>query len=427
LRILWLKTELLHPVDKGGKIRTYQMLKALKREHHVTYLTLDDGSAAPDAFEKADEYCHELVRVPHRTREKFSAGFYAELAANLFSPLPYFMKKYESAAMRREVAERVGSGDFDVVVCDFLNPAVNVPANLGVPAVLFEHNVEAMIWRRHQEVQTNPLKKAYLYGQWRKAFRYERAACRRFDFVVTVSRDDTETIRRDYGVETAADVPTGVDTEFFRPAGGVETEPHTLVFTGSMDWLPNEDAIQYFTREILPLVRERVPEVRLTVVGRKPYASLVELAKRDPSVVVTGRVEDVRPYMERAAAYVVPIRVGGGTRLKIYEAMAMEKPVVSTTVGAEGLPLRDGEDLILADTPRAFADAVVRVLTDAETARGLGTRAAEKVRAQFGWDKVAAVFADLCARAVASPARGLAADVGDGLGGHVPGDVRQEG
>jgi glycosyltransferase involved in cell wall biosynthesis len=402
LRILWLKTELLHPVDKGGKIRTYQMLKALKREHYVTYLTLDDGTADSDAVERAEEYCHELVRIRHSTREKFSAGFYAELAANLFSPLPYFMKKYESAEMRREVAERARAGDFDVLVCDFLNPAVNVPHALPVPTVLFQHNVEAMIWKRHYEVQTHPLKKAYLYGQWRKAFAYERAACRRFDMVVTVSRDDTETIRNDYGVPNVSDVPTGVDTEFFRPVEGVSVEPDSLVFTGSMDWLPNEDAIQFFTREIMPLIRERRPEVKLTVVGRKPYASLLELSKRDPSIIVTGRVEDVRPFMERAAAYIVPIRIGGGTRLKIYEAMAMEKPVVSTTVGAEGLPVRDGEDLLIADTPRAFADAVVRVLTDAELARGLGERSASTVREQFGWDKVAAVFAEACGRAAKS-------------------------
>jgi glycosyltransferase involved in cell wall biosynthesis len=402
LRILWLKTELLHPVDKGGKIRTYQMLKALKREHYVTYLTLDDGTADSDAVERATEYCHELVRIRHSTREKFSAGFYAELAANLFSSLPYFMKKYESAEMRREVAERARAGDFDVLVCDFLNPAVNVPHALPVPTVLFQHNVEAMIWKRHYEVQTHPLKKAYLYGQWRKAFAYERAACRRFDMVVTVSRDDTETIRNDYGVPNVSDVPTGVDTEFFRPVEGVSVEPDSLVFTGSMDWLPNEDAIQFFTREIMPLIRERRPEVKLTVVGRKPYASLLELSKRDPSIIVTGRVEDVRPFMERAAAYIVPIRIGGGTRLKIYEAMAMEKPVVSTTVGAEGLPVRDGQDLLIADTPRAFADAVVRVLTDAELARGLGERSASTVREQFGWDKVAAVFAEACGRAAKS-------------------------
>ena len=420
MRILWLKTELLHPVDKGGKIRTYQMLKELKREHHIAYLTLDDGTAGAEARARASEYCHELFTVPHRTRRKFSAGFYAELAANLLSPLPYFMKKYESEGMRREIERRAARADFDVLVCDFLSPSINVPRALRQPAVLFQHNVEAMIWRRHYEVQSNPLKKLYLRGQWGKARRYERDACRRFDSVVAVSREDAEVMRREYGVGEVSDVPTGVDTEFFRPRGRAEQPPQpprpaprSLVFTGSMDWLPNEDAIKYFTREIMPLVRAEVPDASLTVVGRDPFPGLVELARRDPSIVVTGRVEDVRPYIERAAAYVVPIRVGGGTRLKIYEAMAMEKAVVSTTVGAEGLPVRDGEELLLADTPEEFARAVVRVLTDEQLARDLGARAAAAVRGNFGWRRVAERFAAACERAVrlhgSEPARAAAA------------------
>jgi sugar transferase (PEP-CTERM/EpsH1 system associated) len=400
MRILWLKTELLHPVDKGGRIRTYHMLKRLKCDHHVTYLTLDDGEADREARERAEEYCHELVCVPHRTRAKFSAGFYAELALNLFSPLPYFMKKYESAAMRREIERRASRGEFDVLVCDFLSPSVNVPQRVGAATVLFQHNVEAMIWKRHYEVQKNPLKKAYLYGQWRKAVRFERAECRRFDRVVAVSRDDAEQMRSEYGVRQVEDVPTGVDTEYFRPRGAEKREAHNLVFTGSMDWLPNEDAIRYFTSEVMPRVKQTLPDVTLTVVGRKPYPGLVELSRRDPSVTVTGRVEDVRPYIERAAAYVVPIRVGGGTRLKIYEAMAMESPVVSTTVGAEGLPLEDGREILLADTPDRFASTVVRVLTDEEFARSLASRAAATVRERFGWERAAEKFASICERAV---------------------------
>src|SRR5918911_2970553 len=376
MKILWLKTELLHPVDKGGKIRTYQMLRELKREHTVTYLTLDDGSAGTDAVERSKEYCHELVRVPHSNARKFTAHFYRELALNLVSSLPYFMKKYESREMRREIEERVPSGRFDVLVCDFLAPSINVPRKPACPTVLFQHNVEAMIWRRHYEVQQNPVKRAYLYGQWRKARAYERAACRRFDCVVAVSREDAQLMQRDYGLENVADVPTGVDTLFFRPSGREKLEPYNLVFTGSMDWLPNEDAIRFFTERVLPLIRERVPQVTLTVVGRDPFPGLVELSRRDPSVIVTGRVEDVRPYMERAAAYVVPLRIGGGTRLKIYEAMAMEKGVGSTSVGAEGLPVRDGSELLLADTPEEFADAVVRVLTDHRLAERLGAQAA---------------------------------------------------
>jgi glycosyltransferase involved in cell wall biosynthesis len=400
LRILWLKTELLHPVDKGGRIRTYHMLRALKRDHHVTYLTLDDGTAGPDARERASEYCDELVCVPHSTRAKFSAGFYAELARNIVSPLPYFMQKYASPAMRREIERLVARNAFDVLVCDFLNPSVNVPARLPLASVLFQHNVEAMIWQRHYEVQTNPLKKFYLGGQWRKSLAYERDACRRFDWVVAVSREDAETMRREYGVERVSDVPTGVDTEFFRPVGATKRAPHNLVFTGSMDWLPNEDAMQFFIKEIMPRVREQVPDVTLTVVGRNPFSSLVELSKRDPSIIVTGRVDDVRPHMERAAAYVVPIRVGGGTRLKIYEAMAMELPIISTTIGAEGLPVRDEQELLLADGPSEFANAVVRVLTDETTARNLGARAAATVRERFGWDKAATIFAESCERAV---------------------------
>jgi len=399
---LWLKTELLHPVDKGGKIRTFHMLKELKREHHVTYLTLDDGSGAPDAVERASEYCHELVRVEHRTRAKFSAGFYGELAANLVSPLPYFMKKYKSAGMRSEIARLVAGDRFDVLVCDFLQPSVNVPPRLPVPTVLFQHNVEAMIWKRHYEVQTNSLKKTYLYGQWRKSHAYERAACRRFDHVVAVSQEDRETMERAYGLKSVSDVPTGVDTEFFRPRAGGEREPHNLVFTGSMDWLPNEDAIQFFTKEIMPRIKERVPDATLTVVGRNPYVSLVELGRRDPSIIVTGRVEDVRPYMERAAAYIVPIRIGGGTRLKIYEAMAMEKPIISTTIGAEGLPVTDGRELLLADTAETFAAAVVGVLKDEAKAGELGKRAASAVRERFSWDKVSKAFADACGLAIAA-------------------------
>jgi sugar transferase (PEP-CTERM/EpsH1 system associated) len=398
LRILWLKTELLHPVDKGGKIRTYNMLKELKRDHHITYLTLDDGSADRDARERAQEYCHELVCVPHRQREKFSKGFYVELLFNLASPLPYAIKKYESFAMRSEIIAREES--IDVVICDFLAPAINVPRSLSCPSILFQHNVEAMIWKRHFEVQTNTAKKTYLRDQWRKMVKFEKEMCRRFDAVIAVSAEDRDQMREEYGVKAVFEVPTGVDTDFFAPSGRENVDPHNVVFTGSMDWLPNEDAIRYYTEQILPIVRRSIPDAKLTVVGRNPYPSLLELSRRDPSIVVTGRVEDVRPYMERAAAYVVPLRIGGGTRLKIYEAMAMEKAIVSTTVGAEGLPVTNGRELRIADTPETFAASVVDLLTNAEAARKLGQEAARVVREKFGWNGVAKRFAEICLQSV---------------------------
>ena len=378
------------------------MLKELKRNCHITYLTLDDGTADTKARELSSEYCHELVCIPHPRREKFTTGFYVELMLNLASDLPYAIKKYESSAMREEIKKHVADKRFDVLVCDFLAPAANVPANINCPTVLFQHNVEAMIWKRHYEVQSNPVKKAYLYGQWQKMQAFEAKMCPQFNCVVAVSREDRELMQQEYGVENIYDVPTGVDTAFFRPSGQRARKPHNLVFTGSMDWLPNEDAIRYFTEEIMPRIKKAVPGVTLTVVGRDPYPSLVELSKRDPSVIVTGRVEDVRPFMEEAAVYIVPLRIGGGTRLKIYEAMAMEKAIVSTSIGAEGLPVTDGEEILLADTPELFADAVVRLLQQDSLASNIGKRAATRVREEFGWDKVAESFVRICERAIAS-------------------------
>lgn len=400
MRILWLKTELLHPVDKGGKIRTYNMLKELKPAHHITYLTLDDGSAPPSAAEQATEYCHELIRIPHRTTAKFSLAFYSELASNLLSSLPYAIKKYVSAGMRLELVKQVNTGQFDVVVCDFLAPAANLPADLSCPTILFQHNVEAIIWRRHFEVQKNAAKKAYLRGQWRKMQKFEAEMCRQFGAVVAVSVEDRDTMITEYGVDNVYDIPTGVDVDFFRPSGHLPVRPNTLIFTGSMDWLPNEDGIRYFTEEIMPLIRREIPGVTLTVVGRDPYPALVELSKRDESIIVTGRVDDVRPYMEQACGYIVPLRIGGGTRLKIYEAMAMEKAVVSTTIGAEGLPVKNGQELILADSNEAFANAVVKVLMKPDFAGNLGRTAAATVRQKFGWRKVAENFASIAQRTV---------------------------
>ena len=396
MKILWLKTELLHPVDKGGKIRSYHLLKQLKTNHQITYLTLDDGAAPADAVESASEYCHDLIRVSHATREKFSAGFYAELAANMASSLPYAIRKYKSDAMTKAIEAATQKQHFDVVICDFLAPAVNLPAKLQTPVVLFQHNVEAEIWRRHFEVQTNAVKKRYLYWQWRKMQKFEKSACQRMDRVVAVSEADSQMMEGDYGLRKVYDIPTGVDVDFFKPNGASNPRPNSLVFTGSMDWLPNEDAINYFTQQILPLIRNSVPDVSITVVGRNPSRKLQELGRRESSITVTGRVDDVRPYMEKAAAYVVPLRIGGGTRLKIYEALAMEKPTISTTVGAEGLDISNGEHILLADTPADFANAVVRVFREPQFAQQLGSRAAHTVRERFSWNKVAAEFDSIC-------------------------------
>ena len=404
MHILWIKTELLHPVDKGGRIRTYQMLRALSSQHEVTYLTLDDGTAAPDARAKAGEYCARVEVVPFAPPTKGSVAFYAALLGNLLSPLPYAIARYEVPALRARLRELCATRHVDVVVCDFLAPSINVPDDLGVPVVLFQHNVEAMIWERHAQVATQPLKKAYMTEQWRRMKRFEASECRRMSKVVAVSAQDAAVFRQEYGVADVPDVPTGVDTDYFIREADVARKPGSMVFTGSMDWMPNEDGIAWFVESILPRIRAAIPEATLTIVGRKPTAK-VRALENAAGVSVTGSVPDVRPYLASHQLFIVPLRVGGGTRLKIYEGMTMGLPTVSTTIGAEGLPVVDGEHLLLADDPASFARACIDLLNDPVRCAMMGDAADSYVRVHFGWVGVARRFAEFCQAAIpATPA-----------------------
>ena len=396
MHILWIKTELLHPVDKGGRIRTYNMLRELKRANDVTYLTLDDGAAAPDALERASEYATRVETVRFDPAARRSPRFYGELVGNLLSPLPYAVARWRSPEMTRRLLRLVSETRPDVVVCDFLFPSLNVPTPLGAPTVLFQHNVEAVIWRRHADVASNPLARFYFTEQWRRMRRFEAKECLRYDHVVAVSDEDARAFAEEYGTPSVSSVPTGVDTDYFRRSGREALAPNELVFVGSMDWMPNEDGVTWFVDAVLPLIRARVPDVVTTVVGRNPPGHIRALAERDPSVRVTGTVPDVRPYLERAALSVVPLRVGGGTRLKIYEAMSIETPVVSTAIGAEGLPVRGGEHIAIADAPQDFADSVVSLLGDAPRGARMAASAVDLVRRRFSWASVADQFADTC-------------------------------
>ncbi len=400
MHILWIKTELLHPVDKGGRIRTYQMLRSLSRRHHVTYLCLDDGLAASDAIERAREYAQELIVVPFRPAAKRSVGFWVDLLRSLFSPLPYAIARYRSPELRERVQQLAGAAD--LIVCDFLFPSLNVPDGLLPPAVLFEHNVEATIWQRYVSVPQHPVRRAYMRLQWQRMLRHEARECRRFAHVIAVSPIDAEVIRREYAVASVGHVPTGVDLEYFSASRPRQPESRELVFIGSMDWMPNEDGIRWFATDVFGRVQERIPGTRLLVVGRSPSRGMRALAARNPAIEMTGTVADVRPYLERAAVCVVPLRVGGGTRLKIYEAMSMGVPVVSTAIGAEGLPLRNDEHLLIADTADDQVSAICALLTDRTRASRLAAAARRHVQEHCSWDAVAEGFLSQCPRRAAA-------------------------
>lgn len=396
LRIVWVKTGPLHPLDTGGKIRTYNMLKELKKKHHITYIALALLETKDENKQKAAEYCHEAIWIPWEETNKVSYHFYVELLQNaLFSDLPYAVQKYQSLEMENYIKRLDSSGDYDIIICDFLIPSVNIKKSLATPSLLFQHNVESLIWKRRYD-NAKGIKRGYLYNQWKRMEHYEKKGCLLFGGVATVSMNDSNILKKEFGLTNIiGDVPTGVDTSYFRP---IEAEKRrgSIVFSGSMDWDPNEDAVLYFVKEIYPLIKKKAPYASFTIVGRNPSQRLISLNKIDSSINITGTVEDVRPYLAESEVYVVPLRIGGGTRIKIFEAMAMALPVVSTPIGAEGLSINNGENILLSDQPEEFADNVIKLLQDQKNREEIGKRALMLIQKRFSWEAVTEVFENLC-------------------------------
>jgi polysaccharide biosynthesis protein PslH len=390
MKILWVKAGGLVPPDTGGKIRSYNILRELARHHSVTFFSFH-AAHQNDAHPALKNMFDRVVSVPLSLPVSKSRADMLDYGIRLLSFEPYLITKYCRSEVRHKLRALLQQETYDVIVCDFVSPAGVIPWDSPIPTVLFTHNVEAVIWRRHYEVATNPVWKAISWWEWRKMEAAERRYLHLADRVLAVSETDRDAFATFLDPQKITVIPTGVDVDYFQPLP-VEEIPDSLVFTGSMDWLPNEDAIFFFVEAILPLIKQQCPAVSLEVVGRNPSRKLQSLVETETSVRLTGWVEDIRPFLARGSVCIVPLRIGGGTRLKIFEAMSMGKAVVSTSVGAEGLPVQTGENIVLADAPNDFASSVITLLRDSNQRRRFGTAARILVHENYSWPKVAETF-----------------------------------
>ena len=393
MKILWVKAGGLVPPDTGGKIRSYNTLLQLTKHHAITFFSFY-AAHENDVHAELSQLFQRVIPIPLELPSPKSAGELLDYAVHLFSREPYNLTKYCRPVVRKKLRALLEKETYDVILCDFLAAAGAIPWDWPCPKVLFTHNVEAVIWRRHYEVARNPLWKALSWREWKRTESAERRYLQKADHVLAVSENDRTTFARFLDPQKLTVTPTGADTEFFQPSREKEI-PNSLVFTGSMDWLPNEDGIFYFADEIFPLILRQAPDVTLCIVGRKPSRRLQDLASRVPNIQLTGWVEDVRPYLAQRAVCIVPLRIGGGTRLKIFEAMSMAKAVVSTSIGAEGLPVKNGEHLLMADDPVKFADCTVRLLGNASQRAQIGQAARDLVEENYSWAKVSKGFAQV--------------------------------
>jgi glycosyltransferase involved in cell wall biosynthesis len=403
MRILWVKADKLLPVQNGGNIRTYHVLRYLSARHELTFYSYYGGTPDPDYERELQRQLPGAVAFCTGKRELSGAERGLDYLAHLSAQPPYAVSRFAHAEVQKQLQTWFREQRFDVAVCDFLDAAVNFPGILNIPSVLFQHNVESEIWRRHAATAGNPPKKMMYRMEFRKMLRYERAAVRKFQHVIAVSENDRSLMTQWVDGDRVTVVPTGVDLAQYRPdpaATDANASAPLITFVGAMDWKPNVDGVEYFCGEVWPSIKAEVPQARFRIVGRNPDRRVQKWASNkindssDASIEVTGRVPSVVEHLRQSAVVIVPLRIGGGTRLKIYEAMATAKAVVSTTVGAEGLDVHHGRDIILADDALSFAQAVIMLLRDPELRRRYEKAAAETA-ARYDWPAIGERFSEV--------------------------------
>ena len=390
MHILQLTPQFPFPPDSGGRVGIFNSLKYLSRRHSITLLSFVTGETG-HYVSNLEPYCDRIVTVRHPTGSSIPG-----MLKNVVSPRPYTIDKFAAAEMAKQVRQCTEAGQVDLVHIDHLHMAQYVHAlPPGLPVILREHNVESVIMRRFAAQASNPFVKAYTSLQAHRLHRYEAGICPRFDRCVTVTGVDGRTLQQMAPGARVEVIPSGVDTEQFYPAVfPVEPETYRLVTTGDYSWAPTAAGLEYFVREVYPHIRLVIPEMRLSVVGRQPPASVARMTQEN-GIDILGRVDDVRPEILRGSVFVVPTRIGSGIRLKILEAMALHRPVVSTSIGCEGIEALPDEHILVADEPRAFAASVVRLLRDREQANRLATAAARLIEQRYAWPSIESQFDDL--------------------------------
>jgi sugar transferase (PEP-CTERM/EpsH1 system associated) len=381
-RVLVLAWDVPYPPDHGGRIRSFHLLKALRDAASVSVLAFGTDADARARADPLRALGFSVATVPPR-----AVAF--RWWHHVITTTPLLLQRYACPSMQQAVAATMARTRFDLVLADGLFAAQPATPIRGAPVVYQAHNVESEVYRRTLRLASLPLRpRIAARVDCRKTERAERRLVRAFRFITAVSERDRDVLQRWNPRASVHVVPNGVDTEYFHPEPAVEPEPGALVFTGTLTYPPNRDAALFFAREILPRIRAALPAVTWYVVGTAEPHLTASLAA-EPGVVCAGHVEDVRPYLQRAEVAVVPLRAGGGTRLKILEAMAAGRPVVSTSLGAEGLPFRDGLEIRRADSATAFASAVVELLRDPAAARRMAAAGRQAILGRYDWYRIA--------------------------------------
>ncbi|MGH2568984.1 MAG: glycosyltransferase family 4 protein [Bacteroidota bacterium] len=386
MRILQVSPQVPYPLSDGGKVGVFNITKHLAlRGHNITMLAFE-RTAGVDT-KPLQEFC-ELVTVPHSNKNTVRGAF-----RNLFSDLPYNMQKYRSVGFQHTLQGLLDSKSFDLVHVDHLHMApygIFCKEHAKLPIVLREHNVESVIVERYAERVRMPVFRQWMALQKKRIRSYEGEIAAQFDLCCAITEEDRKRLMELNPRVNARVIPAGVEQRYFQSEQPRTKIPHSIALFGSFDWLPNQDALEWFVSDIFPRIQHRQPEVRLYIIG-KDIPHQIQ-ARKNTAVVVRGFVPDLQQELQQYELTVVPLRIGGGMRLKILESFALQLPVVSTPIGCEGIFCREEEHLLIANTEEQFTNQVLRLLNNPQLQRFLAENAFKLASLQYRWEHVAEVF-----------------------------------
>lgn len=399
MNILWLSHNIPYPPKTGVLQRNYNLLKQASKIGNIYLVAVYQRGILPIKYDFTEvkrelgNFCKhiEIVDLPI---DSSKTVLFWTILKSIFTVDPFTINWLKSGKMRNIIRRTASKAEFDIIHFDTISLAEYFNDVGKAPKILNHHNMESHLLMRRSIIEKNILKKIYYKMEGHKLKYYEKSHCGKFDVNFTVSEDDKQLLQSLIPGKRIEVVPNGVDIEYFR-RGEIEPVPRSIIFAGGMNWYPNLDAIVYFCHEVWPLLKREYPDISFTVVGAHPPSAVLEMAEKDPSIKVTGFVDDVRHYFSCSEIYVCPMRDGGGTRLKILDTLSMETALVSTTMGCEGIDVVPEKNVLIADNPTQFVNQISRIFEDVTLRRKLGAEGRKLVAGRYAWEVIGSKLKDI--------------------------------
>ena len=404
MKILWFSHILPYPPKGGVMQRSYNLIKEAAKENEVYLFAFNQKAWLPTkediikAKKEFERFCKK-VEIFELPSDKSKATWYSLVLKSFFSKDAYTINWTKSKKMRKKIKEFLATNHIDLIHCDTIGLAEYVRDIKEIPKGLNHHNIESHMMLRRAKREKNLFKKIYFLQEAIKLKKYEKQVCPKFDMNLVVSELDKERLLNIAPNSKVEVIPNGVDINYFKPNNN-KIKKDNLVFAGRMNAYPNEDAVIWFLKQIWPLLKKEVPNATSTIAGRNPTFRIKKLAQNDSSILITGYVDDIRPFIAQAEVYVCPIRDGGGTKLKLLDAMAMGKAIVTTTIGAEGLGVIHERHVLIANDPKIFASQVLLVFNNPDLRKYLSQNARQLVKKEYSWEiigkKLNSLYQKMC-------------------------------